>query len=101
MGDQAESGDCERGTAQRGSRQPTAGVEFQPLSVLVRGEFLAVARRSRLNEIAVSDRVTLRGLTQFLTQSLDARPQTAEDKSICGAARFEGGFCATLLRTVR
>src|SRR5215471_3370373 len=55
----------------------------------------------QLNEIAVSDRATLRGLTQFLTQSLDASPQIGEDKSICGTARFEGGFCATLFRTAR
>jgi len=60
-----------------------------------------VARRSRLNEIAVSDQGTYKGLTQFLTQSLDVSPQIAEDKSICGTAGFEGGFCAALFQTVR
>ena len=54
-----------------------------------------------LNEIAVSDPTTLEGLTQCLTQSLDACPQIAEDKSICGTARFEGGFCATLFKAAR
>src|SRR5215510_15021820 len=43
----------------------------------------------------------IEGLTQFLTQSPDASPQIAEDKSICGTAGFEGGFCATLFRAVR
>ena len=43
----------------------------------------------------------IEGLTQFLTQSPDASPQIAEDKSICGTAGFEGGFCATLFRTAR
>src|SRR5262245_39626059 len=36
-----------------------------------------VARRSRLNQI---DPRTLEGLTQFLTQSLDARPQIADTR---------------------
>ena len=59
------------------------------------------AEVDRLNKIAVSDQGTLEGLTQFLTQSRDARPQIAEDKSICGTAGFEGGFCATLFQSVR
>src|SRR5258708_6324208 len=49
-----------------------------------------------LEEIAVSDRATLRGLTQFSPRSVSARPQAAECKSDPGTVRFEGGFCATL-----
>ena len=51
--------------------------------------------------IAVSDRATLRGLTQFLRRSVSARPQTAEYKSHRGTVRFEGGFCDTLFQTAR
>ena len=55
----------------------------------------------QLNEIAVSDRGTLRGLTQFPRRSVSARPQIAEYKSHRGTVRFEGGFCATLFQTAR
>src|SRR5215510_8114602 len=66
-----------------------------------RAPFFRARSSSRLIEIAVSDRARLEGLTQFLTQSFDACPQIAEDKSTCGTAGFEGGFCATLFRTGR
>jgi hypothetical protein len=46
----------------------------------------------RLNRIAASDLATLEGLTQFLTQSLDASPQIAEDKSVCGTQDLKEGF---------
>ena len=49
----------------------------------------------------VSDRVTLRGLTQFSSGDAFACPQTAEYKSLRGAGRFEGGFCDTLCWTAR
>jgi hypothetical protein len=38
-------------------------------------------RDQQLNEIAVSDRGTFRGLTQFLRRSVSAGPQTSEYKS--------------------
>ena len=57
--------------------------------------------RSPTNKIAVSDRGTLRGLTQFLRCSVSACPQTVECKSHRGTGRIEGGFCATLFQTVR
>ena len=48
-----------------------------------------------------SDRASLRGLTQFLTQFIDARPQIAEGKPIRATSGFKGGFCATLFRAFR
>jgi hypothetical protein len=53
----------------------------------------------QLNETAVSDRATLRGLTQFLRRAISPCPQTAEYKSLRKAGRFEGEFCDTLFRT--
>ena len=53
------------------------------------------------SEIAVSDRGTLGGLTQFLRRSVVLAPQIAEYKRHRGTVRFEGGFCATLFQTVR
>ena len=60
------------------------------------------AEVDRLNKIAVSDQGTIEGLTQFLTQSLDARPQITEDKSIRGTQDLKEGFalhCSGLLAT--
>ena len=57
--------------------------------------------RTRLDEIGVSDRATLRGLTQFLRRSVSARPQTAECKSHRGTGRIEGGFCDRLFQAAR
>jgi hypothetical protein len=52
-------------------------------------------------QIAVSDRGTLRGLTQFLRRSVSACPQTPECKSHRGTALFEGGFCDRLFQAAR
>jgi len=59
------------------------------------------AEVDRLNKIAVSDQGTIEGLTQFLTQSLDARPQITEDKSIRGTQDLKEGFALHCFRTVR
>jgi hypothetical protein len=48
--------------------------------------------RAKLSDIPVSDHGTLEGLTQFLTQFLDAGPQIAEDKSIRGTQDLKEGF---------
>jgi hypothetical protein len=52
-------------------------------------------------QIHVTDRRPLRGLTQFPNRIDPALPQSAEDKPHCGTLVFEGGFCATLFRTAR
>jgi hypothetical protein len=52
-------------------------------------------------EIVVSDRTTLRGLTQFPRRSLEARPQTAEYKLHHGTLGFEGGFCDNQIQAAR
>jgi hypothetical protein len=56
---------------------------------------------SPTNGIAVSDRGTLRGLTQFLRCSVSACPQTVECKSHRGTGRIEGGFCDRLFQAAR
>jgi hypothetical protein len=43
----------------------------------------------------------LRGLTQFLRESIQARSQTAEYEPHRERVGFEGGFCDKLLRTAR
>ena len=55
----------------------------------------------QLNEIAVSDRVTLEGLTQFPFASPLAFQQTIATKGHVESDVREGGFCATLFRTAR
>src|SRR5262245_17590265 len=71
-----------------------AGVRVfgQPLLLGARISSSAVARRSRLSEIAVSDQATLEGLTQFLTQSPGACLQIAEGKSIRGPQDLKERF---------
>src|SRR6266516_2746649 len=54
-----------------------------------------------LSKIAVSDRRTLKGLTQFPTTGPFPRSQLADSLRDGGRGRFEGGFCATLFQTVR
>ena len=49
------------------------------------------------DQIAVSDRKTLRGLTQFLRRSIWAGLQVAEYKRHRGTVGFEGEFCDTVL----
>jgi hypothetical protein len=51
--------------------------------------------------ITVSDRTTVRGLTQFPRLSIQARSQTVEYKPHRETVGFEGGFCDKLLRTAR
>jgi len=58
-------------------------------------------RVGRLNEIAVSDQATLEGLTQFLTQFFDGRPQIAEDKSIPGPQDLKERFALHCSKVAR
>jgi hypothetical protein len=60
-----------------------------------------IGSEQQLNEIVVSDRGTLRGLTQFRLRSLSTRPQTAEYKSHRRTGVFEGAFCDRLFKTAR
>ncbi len=53
------------------------------------------------SEIAVSDRGTLRGLTQFRADRSYLLSQLAEYKPHPGTLGFEGGFCDNQIRTAR
>ena len=55
----------------------------------------------RLNQIAVSDRATLEGLTQFGFSSRRAYLQTIGTTGHAESDIREGGFCATLFQTAR
>jgi len=72
---------------------PPQGLSFQQLC-LPRASVSSstVVRGSHLNEIAVSDQATLEGLTQFLTQSLDACPQIAEENQFAERSDLKEGF---------
>jgi hypothetical protein len=58
-------------------------------------------RRDVAEEIAVSDRTTLEGLTQFRFASTRAWQQTVETTGHLRSDMREGGFCATLFQTAR
>src|SRR3954462_3510910 len=58
-------------------------------------------RRTKPGEIAVSDRTTLRGLTQFHRRAIAWCPQAAEYKWNGRSLRLEGGFCASLFEAAR
>src|SRR3954462_8616735 len=55
----------------------------------------------RLNQIAVSDRATLEGLTQFVFSSRRACLQTIGTTGHVESDMREGRFCAILFRTAR
>jgi hypothetical protein len=54
-----------------------------------------------LKQIAVSDRMTLEGLTQFLFQSPRACQQTIATRGHVESDVREGGFCAILIEAAR
>jgi hypothetical protein len=62
-------------------------------------DFVSHFRGSRLNEITVSDRARLEGLTQFRSWSRRRRQQTIEQIGHVESNMREGRFCATLFQT--
>jgi hypothetical protein len=61
----------------------------------------STASTRQLNEIAVKDRKTLRGLTQFLRASVVARSQTIEGERVRGAISQQADVCDNQCATAR